>query len=252
MMGPTHSMSGAAAGAGLALYLKSTGMDLSAAQVIVMTGLTAGAALLPDLDHPSATLARTWGPLSKGLAELTNHLSAAIVNMTGSRRDKHCSNGHRTFTHTFLFAALMGLATYFVVTMGGTLGAGIVFFILVSLAMQGLMRNYAREMGPIISNVVALGLAWFAVNYLPDTVSATSLGVAVSLGCVAHMVGDAVTISGVPAFAPFIPVNGKRWGDVHLLPAGARVRASGPANTIAFWLCTVAVVILLPQALGLF
>lgn len=250
MMGPTHSMSGAAAGAGIAVLAGSQGVDLSPATVLVLTGMTAGAALLPDLDHPSATLARTWGPLSKGLSRLTNSASAGIVNVTGTHKDKKISNGHRTFTHTFFFALLAGIATFVTVSAWGTTAAAIMFFILGSLAMQGLMRDKVRSMGPIAATLIAAAGAWFVSAYLPETISPFMLGLAVTLGCVAHMAGDAVTVSGIPAFAPFISINGERWADVHLLPNGLRVRAAGTANTVAFWACTFATVVLLAMALN--
>lgn len=247
MMGPTHAMSGVAAGLGAAALASHYGYsELGIAEVVVVAGITAGAALLPDIDHPSATLARTWGPVSTTISKAVNSGSAGIVNLTGSKKDKKCSNGHRTFTHTFIFAILAALLTYAAVNSWGTAAALTIFYILTSLAMQTLLRDRTRSMGPILSNIVAAGATWAAWIALPDTMSATLLGAVVFVGCVAHMIGDSVTVSGIPAFAPFLPVDGgKRWGSVHLLPAGMRVRAAGPADTVTFWLCAAASVVLL-------
>ena len=246
MMGPTHAMTGVAAGLGVAAAASHYGYSqLGVAEVIVLAGVTAGAALLPDIDHPSATLARTWGPLSRGVSKAVNSASAGIVNLTGNKRDKHCSNGHRTFTHTLLFAVLAAFLTYAAVAAWGTAAALTIFYILTSLAMQTLLRDKTRSMGPLLSNLVAAGATLAAWQMLPETMNPVLLAAVVFIGCVAHMIGDSVTISGIPALAPFVPVKGKRWGDMHLLPPGMRVRASGPADTVTFWLCAVASVILL-------
>lgn len=247
MMGPTHAMSGVAAGLGAAAIATHYGyIDFNVAETVVVAGITAGAALLPDIDHPSATLARTWGPVSTTISKIINKVSAGIVNVTGNSKDKKCSNGHRTFTHTLLFAVIAAVLTYLAVATWETTAALVIFYILTSLAMQTLLRDKTRAMGPIVSNAIAGIATWSAYTMLPDTMNATLLAAVVFVGCVAHMIGDSVTVSGIPALAPFIPVDGgKRWGDVHLLPRGLRVRAAGPADTVAFWICAAASTILL-------
>ena len=51
---------------------------------------TAGAALLPDLDHPGGTIANCFGPVSRAVARTVHRISG----------------GHREATHSMLFAAL--------------------------------------------------------------------------------------------------------------------------------------------------
>jgi hypothetical protein len=60
MMGRSHALSGAAAfvaAAPLLDWVTNIGpLELAAGAVV-----TAGASMLPDLDHPSSTIARTFG-----------------------------------------------------------------------------------------------------------------------------------------------------------------------------------------------
>ena len=72
MMGPTHSVSALAAGLATTIALNNTGIyDFTLATAFIFASITAGAGLLPDLDHPQATLARTWGPVSVSYTHLT-------------------------------------------------------------------------------------------------------------------------------------------------------------------------------------
>jgi hypothetical protein len=46
-------------------------------------------------------------------------------------------------------------------------------------------------------------------------------------GHFAHLWGDAITLGGIPFFAPFIKINGKRWACVWLVPKPLRFRVGG-------------------------
>lgn len=250
MMGPTHSASAAAAGLGFAVVANNQGwIDFDPATALIFAGVTAGAGLLPDLDHPQATIARTWGPFSRVLAKITNAVSAAVVNMTGSTKDAHCDNGHRKLTHTALFCiALAPMLVAFLVALGGTIAQGAILFFFISIAMQALFKKKTRAAGPLVSNIVA-GIVTFALmSWAPESVSPSVLALATAVGCLTHVAGDAVTKSGVPFFAPFVPVDGgKRWGNSHLLPQGMTVSASGAANTALFWVSVLAFAYLVYQ-----
>ena len=76
MLGRTHFASGVLVTEALACVIHFTPAE-------TVTGLVVGscAALLPDIDHPSSTVSRTFGPLTQGFATL-GPLSAA----TGSGR----------------------------------------------------------------------------------------------------------------------------------------------------------------------
>ena len=95
--------------------------------------------------------------------------------------------------------------------------------------------------------MVAAGLTLLIARDMPAMLSAPVMATAVGVGCVTHCVGDAVTRSGVPLFAPLVPVGGDRWGSVHLLPGPMRIRASGPGDSLVMVACVAALVFVLVQ-----
>ena len=88
MLGHDHALSGALAFAAVAPLLPVTGTQLA-----VAAALTAGAGILPDLDEPGSTIARTFGFLTGSFAWIVHQLSG----------------GHRKGTHSLLGVALMTL-----------------------------------------------------------------------------------------------------------------------------------------------
>ncbi|EQD69501.1 membrane-bound metal-dependent hydrolase, partial [mine drainage metagenome] len=58
---------------------------------------SAAFALLPDIDEPGSTVSRKLGPISRTVSHVTNAVAG----------------GHRQATHSLLFAALVGIATWF-------------------------------------------------------------------------------------------------------------------------------------------
>lgn len=241
VMGPTHAMSGAAAGAVVAVATAHlTGSPVDASSTLVLAGVTAGAAVLPDLDHTSGTAARTLGPVSRAVALLINRTSSMVAEATGARKRR--VGGHRTLTHTLLFAVLLSLLTWWAVGLGDQRVTVAMFAALVLLALHSLVRPVVRRWGSLGAVVIALGLTLLVLRDMPDMVSPPVMAVAVGVGCVVHCVGDAVTRSGVPLFAPFIPVGGDRWGSVHLLPGPLRIRAAGFGDTVVMAACTAALV----------
>lgn len=241
-MGPTHSVSALAAGLATTIILDTTGIyNFTPATALIFASITAGAGLLPDLDHPQATLARTWGPVSKIMAQITNSISAGFANMTAGPKDRHVENGHRKLTHTALFSLIIAPAIVLaLISFGGFWAQMAVVYFFVTLALQGLFRDYIKSLGPILANLLSIGITYGLAQAAPETLHPTLLAFAVAVGCVAHIAGDAPTHSGVPFFAPFIRVGGKRWNDVHLLPKGMTVSASGWANTALFIVSAVA------------
>lgn len=236
VMGPTHAMSGAAAGAVVAVTTAHlTGQPVDASSTLVLTGVTAGAAVLPDLDHTSGTAARTLGPVSRLLALLINRTSSMIAEITGARARR--VGGHRTFTHTLLFAALTALVTWWAVGLGEQAVTVALFAVLVLLALHAVVRPVVRRWGSAGAVVIALVLTLLVLREMPQMLSPVVLAKSVGVGCVVHCVGDAVTRSGVPLFAPFIPVDGDRWGSVHLLPRPLRIRAAGFGDTVVMLGC---------------
>lgn len=193
MMGASHAVSGAAAW----VALTSTAPialgthPLEPLGVVLGALVTAGAALLPDADHHSATIARSGGFLTRGLA------SAAGA----------ASGGHRHGLHTALAAVgaafLTGFADRLTATLPllGTvpLGSALVLLALVAFA------NKALDLGR--SGVINLWLGAAAVTvavlaWVPEQLE--WLPQAVLVGFLVHLVGDLITTGGLPLLWPFL------------------------------------------------
>ena len=83
VMGPTHAMSGAAVGLAVAQILpEQWGGVTTAEETFIYAGLAAGAALLPDLDAPSATVSRSFGPVTQVISRFTENIAQTFVNVT--------------------------------------------------------------------------------------------------------------------------------------------------------------------------
>lgn len=87
MMGPAHSLSGAAAWLGVGAATAAAGHPMPWPVLVVGALICAGAALAPDLDHKSATISRAFGPLSKGVCEVVDKISYAVYKGTRSKKD---------------------------------------------------------------------------------------------------------------------------------------------------------------------
>ena len=72
MMGRTHALSGLVAGVAIGQF----GWHLDLAHLAVGAAVTAGAAVLPDIDHPDASVAESFGFVTEGFAWLIGHISS--------------------------------------------------------------------------------------------------------------------------------------------------------------------------------
>lgn len=188
MMGTSHATSGAL---GWLLVAPATaaaaGLPLDTPTLLVGMVACAGAALLPDLDHPQSTIAYTLGPITHGLAKLTSLVFG----------------GHRHGTHTLAFAVGAGLVTYFASK------ASQVAMIFILWAMTALAIRSLKLVPPKTSNNVkglvvaaeATAIVWLLWQYSPGDWSLW-LAFAVGFGCFLHCVGDTCTPEGVPWFKP--------------------------------------------------
>jgi membrane-bound metal-dependent hydrolase YbcI (DUF457 family) len=92
MLGRTHALSGAVVGAAVGL----TATHLTPGPLAVGVVLTAGAAVLPDIDHPDATCARSFGFITQAFAWVIEHVSG----------------GHRHGTHSLVGIAAFSAAAF--------------------------------------------------------------------------------------------------------------------------------------------
>jgi membrane-bound metal-dependent hydrolase YbcI (DUF457 family) len=246
MMGPAHALSGAAvwlAGSWVAREYMDYGQ--SATTIAIGAAVCAGAALLPDLDlsgkvtayKGGAIVGRSFGVFSLFVAEVTEKVSLGIYNVTKMRHDPHRENGHRTFTHTLPFAVIMGgLATWLASNFGRWAVIGILF-VMFGFALRGLFHNFAHRIGWVFITLISGGAAYGAYLLLPTVHRGYEMiGIAVGVGCLVHLLGDALTRAGVPIFWP-IPTGGKRMWRMVGLPNAISIEAGGKVEThVLAWL----------------
>ncbi|MCC9205680.1 metal-dependent hydrolase [Arthrobacter sp. zg-Y769] len=209
MMGGHHAASGAAAWVAVASTAPHAFGWYPVTPLGVVTGalLTAGAALLPDLDHHSGSIAYSLPPLTKILARLTEAVSG------GHRRGTHSLLGLAVFV---ALATALGRVTADVPIFGSVaLGAGILSVLLMGFAFKALKIAG----GPVRSWSLALAFSVFIAVYAPE--NNDWLPVAVGLGVAVHIVGDLLTHQGVMILWPLrikrprslvrFPVVSKLW-----------------------------------------
>lgn len=187
-MGQTHVLSGAVVWLAAAPLLSreellgSHAVTLSSSQLIAGAIVAAGAALLPDIDHPSGRIANTLGPVTKTLCRWVSR----------------AAGGHRRATHSLLFAAAMGalmglLADHF------RYGWWAALFVLVGFGLRGLGLDFkGHEIWSGLKDCVTAGAA---VYWMHD-IDMSFAGYAVALGCLAHLLGDCLTPRGCPLLWP--------------------------------------------------
>ncbi|WP_189168691.1 metal-dependent hydrolase [Pilimelia anulata] len=237
MMGPSHALSGAAVwlvGSWIADH--GYGYAQTPAALAIGTAVCAGGALLPDLDmsgkvtanRGGATVARTFGIATLFLAEVIEKLSLFVYHATKLRRDPSRRNGHRTFTHTLPFVALVGWGTTWLCVRYGKWAVLGILFVMIGLALRGLFDRWADRTGWLGVTVIAAGGAYAAYLTLPGARSYPELGFAVAVGCLVHLLGDLITSAGIPILWP-LPLGGRTWRMIGL-PKGVAVRAGGPGE----------------------
>ncbi len=237
MLGVSHALSGAAIG--LAVVGLVPGIEHNAGSVVTFAAVCAGAALLPDLDHPSSMATRRFSAASWLAGHVVRPLSRLVYDLTRGRRDTG-RGSHRGLTHTVVAAVLLGVGVNMASARFGTPVLVGTLFVCLALAIKGLD---AIVPGPP-SLVIAAGLTYGVEHFVPGGTAGTAgwLGTAIALGMVVHSVGDAITESGAPLLWP-LPIRKRRWYPVGS-PRPLRFRTGGaveawlvaPALTLAVFL----------------
>jgi membrane-bound metal-dependent hydrolase YbcI (DUF457 family) len=246
VLGVSHALSGAALGLAVAGFVpRMLGDAPSAGTVLTFAAVCAGAALLPDLDHPSSMATRRFAFASSLACHLVRPLSRLVYQLTKARRDTGRGT-HRGLTHTAVGAVLLGLAVNVASARWGTPVVVGTLFVCLALAIKGVD---ALVPGPP-SLVIAAGLTYAVEEFVPGGTAGTVgwLGTAVTIGMLVHAVGDAVTESGAPLLWP-LPIRGRRWYPVGG-PRPLRFRTGGaveawlvaPALTVAVFVLAALVV----------
>ena len=178
MLGRTHATSGSLAWSATASLAPVAGVHPHWAAVLAGSMTAAGAALLPDADHPEATIAWSFGPITKAVTLFVHRVSG----------------GHRHATHSLLFAVEATLATWLLLLLARQWFAVPTLFVLTVFALR------AWHVKPSLTPVAAVlytGVFWFLLHgdygWLP---------VAVGAGVLAHLAGDCLTKEGCPLLWP--------------------------------------------------
>ena len=188
-MGVNHATSGAAVWLAATAALPSFGTDiypLAPASVLAGAVVCAGAALLPDADHHSGTIAHSVPVLGRIVAR-------GIGEATG---------GHRHGFHSILAAALITLlavlAGRFTAVLPAPVGlvpigpaVATIPLICFAVKARGLVRRWSTAW------VVGLLAGAAVVLFSPD--NHLWFPIAVGLGFLAHIAGDLLTVEGVPS-----------------------------------------------------
>ncbi|MGP3691542.1 metal-dependent hydrolase [Streptomyces sp. IBSNAI002] len=222
MLGPAHALSGAAAWAGFGALAAAGGHAMPWPVLVGGAIICAGAALAPDLDHPAATISRSFGPLSAWLSKAIGILSHAVYSSTRGPEDPARTGGHRTLTHTALFAVTLGFLVSHAASFGGRWAVFGVLFVHLVLGVEGLLWKAARSSSRVLVWLLGAAAAWLLADLLHrpglggDWLFTAPgqelmwLGLPVALGAVVHCLGDALTISGCPVLWP-LPIRGRLW-----------------------------------------
>jgi hypothetical protein len=148
-------------------------------------------------------MTRWGGWVTEWLSVGLRALSARVFAATRTARDQDSEGTHRHLSHTALFAAATGGAA--------ALGTAVApwWAVLVPVVVGALLA--ARTLGRWALLAAAVPLAWGVLAGGDVLLPIRGwIGVAVALGCVVHVLGDALTRAGVPVLWP-LPIRGQRW-----------------------------------------
>lgn len=184
MMGKTHALTGLFGGL-LGAYMARVGIGEGAAGVM----LCAGAAILPDIDHPRSTISNAYGPLTRSFCWIMSKLTG----------------GHRRGTHSLPGIAVLGLVAQGGVTYRHTIPGMVALSVIMILCLAGAVRllkipGWIDDLLPIPIVVGVVCFTSLPLDLVP---------VSVMLGCVIHVAGDMVTKTGCPLLWPFSQTNTK-------------------------------------------
>jgi membrane-bound metal-dependent hydrolase YbcI (DUF457 family) len=193
MLGRDHALSGALAFAGVAPLIHVTGVHLAAG-----VALTAGAGVLPDIDEPGSTIARTFGFLTGAFAWVVHKISG----------------GHRKGTHSLLGVALLTAAALAAGSWqrtawsGGRLvqpwhlvPAGLILALLLSAGLRALhIGGHHGDAAGIALAALTVWKSWDLALVTPRHLPV--LAVCTGLGMLAHLAGDMCTHDGCPLLYP--------------------------------------------------
>jgi membrane-bound metal-dependent hydrolase YbcI (DUF457 family) len=241
MLGRDHALSGAVVFAAAAPSFHVTHAYLAAGVAI-----TAGAGVLPDIDHPDSTISRSFGFLTEWFAWLVDRLSG------GHRHGTHSVLGIAVFTAGAYGAGLLQLSGPKPIAAGHLMfswhivPAALILTLLYSSALRALRigGHHGDLLG--IGAAVATCFTGADLTQLPvGSWHVPLLAVATALGCAAHIAGDALTHGGCPLLWP------ASMHEFHLLPRPLQITTAKLGETwIIFPLLLVGLAVAVWHATG--
>lgn len=202
MLGCNHVATGMLAGLAT-LHLAPT--QTPAGATVWVLGW-AGTALLPDLDSSGSSAARMWGPLTRVPA-------LAIGRLAG---------GHRWGTHDLLLAPALFAAAASLVSLapGGQL---VVLAVLLGLILRGLaITGAGRLRGAGVNLVLSWVVAWWLTGAMTHDELNALIPWVITGGMIVHILGDALTLSGVPIPVLWLADRRHTWA-LRLFRTGGRL-----------------------------
>ncbi len=215
MMGVTHVLGGMLAGA---LTLPAVGG--SGVQQTIWVGVCGGAALLPDLDTPTSTASRMWGPISQHAA---NGIGAV-------------AQGHRWGTHDLVLAPVVVFAAA-AAAVEVPWAASVLIAVVVGLTLAAFGSVGFGRLGAGGNIAVSAGAGWASQDVISRPEMLQMLPAALAVGVVAHILGDAVTRGGIPIPLVWIRVRRRILGSP--LRTGGLVEMALIAPALTLVLCWV-------------
>src|SRR5579875_1631650 len=220
VLGKDHALSGALAFAAGAAPLHITGTHLLAGAVVA-----AGAGVLPDLDEPGSTIARSYGFLTEAAAWVVHRVSG------GHRHGTHSLAGVAVFTAASYVAAL------FDASLPGKIALGVALALLLSAALRAL--HVGGHHGDALGVAAAGAMIYWHAGLV-------QVPLCIGIGAAAHIAGDMLTHSGCPLAWP------ASMREFHLLPGPLRFTTNKLAeHWIISPLLAIALGLLVWRAAGL-
>lgn len=260
-MGRTHALSAVALILAVFAFIPSVITKLADgsshesvfAMIALITLVSAGGALIPDLDNTNSSAESQLGIFGTMLSAFMRATAPLVKAALHTKYDKNIDNAHRGFYHTGLCAVLMGALFAFLcspvinfkvgpVTCNGRTVALILAFISTDLALStiiGAIWKSKKTLDMIISLSMSFGIAWLLLSIMPAHVPYTLIGLLFGLSMLIHDLGDCFTTQGAPILFP-LPIRGKMWYDVRFL----KIKAGGLIENYVFMPVFIVIIIL--------
>lgn len=161
---------------------------------MITTGLVLAGSVLPDLDHKSSHVSRSFGPFTYVLSDVVRFISRRVYRMSRLPHDPPNRDPHRTFTHTWPGAlAAGGVLTLALVA--GQWPAVVAVAMLFGMAA----RAFDKSFQPFAAIAGGL-LMWDLWPAMGDAL--WTFWIALAAGCWLHVYTDCVTKAGAPMAWP--------------------------------------------------